>query len=249
MLFLLLCVCTVCMRKWGRNHTEKDTLKPWWFLFSFKVNKLWNHVLCLQFQRTYTHTRAHASTFLSARSAACQAHLRRRGAAVTRKTLNHFAVTTLGRQGSHMGGRQKAEASGAEKSVKTWQSQSGAGINCDGRKKEIWALTWISVRSSRLSLKRWFLWKEKSFFKLMDGFIFIFIFYFFGEEEEEGETTDARSWSLSDSTHALSLQNPPWENFIRFSHQQPGWADVKQAAMQNLTGDAGVRASAASTAR
>lgn len=45
--------------------------------------------------------------------------------------------------------------------------------------------------------------KREELFKLMDGFIFLF----FGKEEE-GETTDAHSWSLSDSTHALSLQNP-----------------------------------------
>lgn len=77
---------------------------------------------------------AHTST--SARSTACQADRRRREAAVTRETLNHFTVTTLGRQGSHMGGRQEAEASRPDESVKTWLSQSGAELTVtEGRKR------------------------------------------------------------------------------------------------------------------
>lgn len=149
-----------------------------------------------------------------------------------------FCCNDFGSAGESHGWKAEGRSEQTRKVSRNLAESIRAGINCDGRKKEIWALTWISVRSSRLSLKRWFLWKEKSFLSWRMALFYFFLFF---GKDGEGETTDAHSWSLSDSTHALSLQNPSWENFIRFSHHQPGWADVKQAAVQNLTCNAGVR--------
>lgn len=81
-------------------------------------------------------------------------------------------------------------------------------------------------------------------FKLMDGFIICFVFF---GGEEGGETTDAHSWSLSNSAHAFPIKSLLVKISFVSVHRLPGWADVffcvhvKQAGTQNLTCDAGVR--------
>lgn len=130
-------------------------------MFSFAVEKLWNHVLYLKFQRTYTQTRTHSSV--------CSQHSlpsppRAAWSRCDTQNAKPFCCNDFGSAGESHGRKAEGRSEQTRQVSQNLAESIRAGINCDRRKKEIWALTWISVRSSRLSLKRWFLWKERESF-------------------------------------------------------------------------------------
>lgn len=127
-------------------------------VFSFKVNKLRNHIFYLKIPAdTQNAHNFHLSSQHSLPSRPPAA-----GSRCDTRNAKPFYCNDFGSAGESRGRKAGGRSEPTRRVSQNLAESVRGGINCDGRKKEIWALTWISVRSSRLSLKRWFLWEERS---------------------------------------------------------------------------------------